>query len=508
MFGSGDGDEESVGDTGVSTAVAAADVESDAWFRALAQEISATAFEDLARSDAAAAQFEAAAAAWHGDDDLVDENDVWDPGYMPVDTGPDAVERVVELAAGMAVYAADRAVALDAARREALADGSPYGGAGPAIALRSLRLELAAAMRITERGVETLMAQAEALVHRYPAVLQSLSRARMTERHADVLIDLVDPVEPELRDAVVAQAVVLAETEPVGTFRRSLTHLIDTVRSATLEARHTEALQRRRVVVEPGTDGMAWLHAYLPAVEAHAIHGRLTAIAKAVAAHHNRGADPAEGVPVRDARTLDQTRADVFGDLLIDGHVAAHPDDARGIQATVAITVPALHLLDGRPGEPAVVEGVGPIPLSRARDLCGGATGWMRILTHPETGMVLSVGRDQYRPPASLRRLVQWRSDRCMGPGCGVPASRAQIDHNTAWQDGGRTDLTNLCPFCVGHHTLKHHGGWTVTQPPAGGGDIHWTSPTGRHYVVHPKRRVPVFTTRPPDPGADVGPPF
>ena len=43
------------------------------------------------------------------------------------------------------------------------------------------------------------------------------------------------------------------------------------------------------------------------------------------------------------------------------------------------------------------LEGIGPIPVSRARELCGGDTSWMRVLTHPETGMVLSVGRDLYR---------------------------------------------------------------------------------------------------------------
>jgi hypothetical protein len=442
--------------------------------------------------------------------DVVDDDDLWEPGYVPLDTGPDSIDRVLEVVGGMSAFAADRAVAIDQVRREALADGSPYGGAGAGIALRSVRLELAAAMRITERAVEALMTQAEALVHRYPTVLDSLAGSRITERHADVLIELVDGVEPELRDPVVPAALALAEAEPVGTFRRSLTRLIDSIRAVTLEERHREALSRRRVAVEPADDGMAWLHAYLPAVEAHAIHGRLTAIAKTVRAHHNRGADPAEGVPAPDPRTLDQVRTDVFGDLLIDGDTDRHPEAARGIQAAVAVTVPALHLLDGS-GEPAVVEGVGPIPLERARELCGGASGWMRILTHPETGIVLSVGRDQYRVPASLRRLVQWRSDRCMGPGCGIPASRTQIDHNVAWQDGGETALHNLCPFCAGHHTIKHHGGWTVTQPPDGGGEIHWVSPTGRHYVVRPARRVPTFTTDPPgrpDPVGHRDPPF
>jgi hypothetical protein len=46
-----------------------------------------------------------------------------------------------------------------------------------------------------------------------------------------------------------------------------------------------------------------------------------------------------------DERTLEQG-AQTFGDLLIDGTCTAHPDAARGIRATVVVTVPALALLD------------------------------------------------------------------------------------------------------------------------------------------------------------------
>lgn len=117
----------------------------------------------------------------------------------------------------------------------------------------------------------------------------------------------------------------------------------------------------------------------------------------------------------------------------------------------------------------------------------------MRVLTHPETGMVLSVGRTQYRPPPSLRRLIKWRSERCMAPGCGVPAARCEIDHNIAWEHGGPTSLDNHAPLCTGHHTIKHHGGWTVEHLPDQGGALLWTSPTGRRYLVKPERAVPVF---------------
>lgn len=405
------------------------------------------------------------------------DHDITDDDRFDV---PDDVDLVAEVADMMSIFAAQRLVRVDAMRRRALSEAERYGGGLPAVVERSIRLELAAALRITEHAAASLLGFADALVHRYPAALASLSRAGITERHAEALVDALDRVEPDVRDRLAERAVRLAEDLPVGAFRRRLARMIDADRAATLAERHERAVQERRVVVEAGDDGMAWIHALIPAVEARAIQARLTAIAKALGADGD------------DARTLDQRRADVFGDLLIDGETTALDPEIRGIRATVAVTVPALSLLE-QSDEVAVVEGAGPIPLSRARELCGAADGWMRVLTHPETGTVLSVGRTQYRPPPMLRRLARWRADRCMAPGCGIPASRCEIDHTIAWEHGGETSLDNLAPLCKGHHTLKHHGGWRVAQVEGSGGALEWTSPSGRRYVVTPERRVPAF---------------
>ncbi len=241
-------------------------------------------------------------------------------------------------------------------------------------------------------------------------------------------------------------------------------------------------------MVEPAYDGMGWLHVFGPMVEIHAAHDRATRMSKVI--HAEEG----------ETRTLDQIRTDVLFDLLIDGDTTGHPDAARGIRARVTVTVPALALLRDTDRDraaagigPALVEGIGPVPLRTAKELCGGDGGWMRVLTHPETGVVLSVGREQYAPPAAMKRLVRWRADRCMAPGCGMPAARCEIDHAVAWQDGGTTGVDNLNPFCKGHHVVKHHGGWQIEPLPDG--SVQWTSPTGRQYTVAPER--PMAAMRP-----------
>jgi hypothetical protein len=407
----------------------------------------------------------------------VTDADAWAP---PV---PDAVDLVVEAATMEAVFAAQRLVRVDAMRRELLAEAAGRGAGVTDIVERSIRLELAAAMRVTEYAAGRMIAHAQALVHRYPDALDSLGGGRMTQKHAEILVDELDRLEPQLRSGLAVRAVALAEAEPVGTFRRALRALVDTAQASTLEERYQGAVETRRVVIESGDDGMGVLLAFAPEIELRAIFSRVTAIAKTIVG--------GEG----ETRTLDQVRADALCDLLIDGRTEHLPSEARGIRASVVVTVPVLSLLDDEAAstDSPVVEGIGPIPLSRARELCGGDAQWMRVLTHPETGMVLSVGRDQYRPPQALRKLTKWRADRCMGPGCGMPASRCEIDHQVAWHHGGDTSLENNAPLCKGHHIVKHHGGWKVTQLAGSGGAIEWISPTGRRYVVQPERRVPVF---------------
>lgn len=379
-------------------------------------------------------------------------------------------------------------------RANAVADAATYGGGTVEIVERSIRLELASALRITENAAADLLWFAQALLERYPDALDALSSSLITERHARTLAEALDALDPALAERLRGPALELARTHPVGTFRRRLQQMIERAQAVTLDQRHAEATSERRVEIEQTRDGMGWLHLHAPMVEIAAIHARLTAQAKAIIRRPD------------EERTLDQVRADIACDVLVDGDTRLLPADVRGIRPTVAVTVPALALLDGAApgagGAPPEVEGIGPISITRARELCGGADGWMRVLTHPETGVVVSVGRTKYRPPPGLARLVKWRAGRCMAPGCQMPAERCEIDHSVAWEIGGHTCLGNLCPLCTGHHTLKHHGGWTVAHVP--GGALRWTSPSGRSYVVEPERRVPAFTAASPE----AAPPF
>lgn len=199
----------------------------------------------------------------------------------------------------------------------------------------------------------------------------------------------------------------------------------------------------------------------------------------------------------------------------------------RGIRPTVAVTVPVMTLL-GTSEEPGHLEGYGPIDASTARDLAARAPSFTRILTHPENGVVLSVGRDTYTVPADLKRWLRLRDETCRFPGCQRRAARCDIDHVIDWAHDGTTDHDNLIHLCRHHHRIKHQTGWTVSMHPGGPGRSNgitaWSSPTGRTYTDHPTlelpapgevrssgERTPLSTAHaPPDPGSSLAdePPF
>jgi hypothetical protein len=245
--------------------------------------------------------------------------------------------------------------------------------------------------------------------------------------------------------------------------------------------------QDRRVELIPLEDGMAELHAFLPAVEATRIYRRLDAFARAAAPG--------------DPRTMDQRRTDVFADLLLGTRSS---DSSASV--VVQVTVPATMLmgLDDQPGELA---GYGPIPAAVARDIAAGGT-WKRLLTDPESGQLLDYGRSTYRPPAGLADFVRARDHRCVFPGCSRSADACDLDHRIRYPDGP-TSAENLECRCRHHHRLKHEGGWTVEYV----NRAHiWTTPTGHQYIREPEpiaqpQPQPDTKPEPADPN-DVPPPF
>ena len=124
------------------------------------------------------------------------------------------------------------------------------------------------------------------------------------------------------------------------------------------------------------------------------------------------------------------------------------------------------------------------VPAMTAWALAAGGT-WRRLITDPVGGTVIDVGRTRYRPPAGLADLVRARDRACVFPTCQTPAERCDIDHLTAWSQGGTTSLDNLVVLCEAHHRLKHTPGWALTKDQATG-VLSWHTPDKTVYQRHP----------------------
>ena len=128
------------------------------------------------------------------------------------------------------------------------------------------------------------------------------------------------------------------------------------------------------------------------------------------------------------------------------------------------------------------------VPALTAWALAAGGT-WRRLVTDPASGVVIDAGRTRYRPPAGLADLVRARDRACVFPTCQTPAERCDIDHLTAWSQGGTTSLDNLATLCEAHHRLKHTPGWALTRDQASG-ILSWHTPDKTVYQRHPNGTI------------------
>ena len=400
----------------------------------------------------------------------------------------DLVDGISEITRQESSLSATRALYVEDARRLTVVTEQATAGLNASewsiehAAHRVLVSELATALTLPESTIESLVTDSEILVNDLPATFESLSFGAISWRHAQIVASQAASLPTEARAAFEERVLPFALTHTSSRFNRYAREQRERMHPDSIEERHETAASKRSVDLQPGSDGMAWLTAFLPAPTAHAIFDRLTDAAQLA-------------VRDGDARTLGQLRADAFAGALLGSTYSASDTlgtpDLRAILATIRpsvdITVPILTLLD-RGDEPAVLDGFGPIDLETASLLASTAPNFMRLLTQPETGAVLSVGRDRYQIPADLRRWLQIRDGTCRFPGCGRAARRCDVDHTDEWQHGGDTAHDNLAHLCRKHHRLKSLTEWKVEQ--VGDGALRWTSPLGKIYLTEPAETI------------------
>ncbi|ROS25561.1 uncharacterized protein DUF222 [Rathayibacter sp. PhB127] len=367
---------------------------------------------------------------------------------------------------------------------------------------RSIRAELAVAFGVSERDVSRRLETAQLLMEHLPLTRALLRDGRILWEMGEAICKTASSLPVASRAALDERAADAALTMTTTQLRRALGRWREELHEQPLAERHARAREDRAVWVTPDVDGMATLCVHGPAPAVTGAYDRLRRIARTLRD---------DGGP----RTLQQLSADAAVDLLCDGDIAGTTPDPHhrpdptfvpGVRAEVRLTLAASTAV-GLDDAPADLDGYGPVPAPIARELIRTAASFTRVLTDPETGAVVSVGRTYRVPPPQMRLHLQLRDQTCRFAGCTRPASTSEADHTLEWRNGGETSLENLVSLCTSHHHIRHGDQWTyVTSDDR---TIVWTSPTGRRI----SNRPPPLPGRPPEPPpgprfADVPAPF
>ncbi|KDA06182.1 hypothetical protein DC31_12845 [Microbacterium sp. CH12i] len=227
------------------------------------------------------------------------------------------------------------------------------------------------------------------------------------------------------------------------TFLRRLRTLVERLAPESPEVEHARARRDRRMTVQHEDNGMSWLSIYLPTIEALAIKRRATSTAK----HLQK--DP------REIRTPDQLRADLCSAWL------RGVGTDRAVETKIFVTIP-FQLLEGGGGiadlplPQAEIVGHGPIDSLTAKQLFLETSVFRRVIVDPINSVVLDMDRRSRRATQTQRDWLILQHGTCARDGCDRLALDADIDHETPWVQGGKTNVNELRPLCPRDHVNRH----------------------------------------------------
>ena len=133
-------------------------------------------------------------------------------------------------------------------------------------------------------------------------------------------------------------------------------------------------------------------------------------------------------------------------------------------------------------GELCELTGIGPVPVSTARDMLGEAILKLVITKGVDVLHVTHLGRG---PSVAQKVALLWESPICIVEGCFK--TRVEIDHNYGfeWAKTHHTRLDELEPKCDDHHDLSTYHGWALVE---GSGKRKLVPPD---HPDHPRNKPP-----------------
>ncbi len=159
-----------------------------------------------------------------------------------------------------------------------IADDEPFDSVDSReMAQRAVATEIGAALRLSDRTIESQMGIAARLQETLPATAASFGAGRISQTHVRIIMDAGEGIEDAARRARYEEIVVArAETESANRLRPFAAQTAERFRDQSFTERHREARERRATWVKARDDAMSELVIFGPSTIIHAMHDRKT----------------------------------------------------------------------------------------------------------------------------------------------------------------------------------------------------------------------------------------
>ena len=276
-----------------------------------------------------------------------------------------------------------------------------------------------------------------------PETAEALADGAITPQHARMIADAADQTAVDESELLAA-----AVSEPTDIFGHTLrNHVNERTATEDLEERRRRQRARREVSITRQPDGMYKLFGLFDPVAGARVETALAAAARKL----RRAEDPTNRA------TVPQRFADALEML-----VTRSGNGAK--QTTTLLVIANYDLVAGQLADAQLLDGT---PLSANELLRLALEAKILPALFDTAGQPLWLGRE-YRDANEAQRIALAARDRgCVG--CGASNNFCQPHHDRHWNNGGPTDIDNLCLLCHHcHHIEVHEHGTPIIRKPDG----------------------------------------
>lgn len=319
----------------------------------------------------------------------------------------------------------------------------------------------------------------------FPAVAEALRSGSVGIDVADAITTTLKAVPPHVSVQSLAWAETLLVNHAVGGENESPLSA-DLIRGQAIlfrdildpdgvEPREDRLIEKRCLRFSTGPDGMLHISGALPPSQAAIVTPVFDAFlsprtAPAFLAQQEAAEQDAPGQDVvKDPRSRDQQRADIFTALCEGAVKTGQTPKLHGMAAPVLVTITATALTATALTATTATDGAGfgttargTLPLSTVNQLaCDGGT--QNVLLGQDGEVLNLSSKDRFFSTAQRKALIARDGHTCAVPNCTIPAYWAEAHHIVAWQHHGSTTVDNAVLTCWYHHRMLHRGEWTVS---------------------------------------------